>query len=104
MRKRLLKNIVQIVLKNLQESANPQKVEDDWLEQFMNKAGCISSKEFQWIWGKILARECNDPGNIPFALLHTLERMDKDLLPCVECQCNWRGSFADYNSDKIQCL
>lgn len=71
-------DIVQIALQNLQESAKPQKVEDDWLEQFMDKAGRISSKEFQWIWGKILARECNDHGSILFALLHTLERMDKE--------------------------
>lgn len=71
-------DIVQIALQNLQESANSQKIEDDWLEQFMVKAGRISSKEFQWIWGKILARECNNPGSIPLALLYTLERMDKD--------------------------
>lgn len=71
-------DIVQIALQNLQESADPQKIEDDWLEQFMDKAGRISSKEFKWIWGKILARECNNPGSIPLALLYTLERMDKE--------------------------
>lgn len=71
-------DIVQIALQNLQESADPQKIEDDWLEQFMDKAGRISSKEFQWIWGKILARECNNPGSIPLILLYTLERMDKE--------------------------
>lgn len=69
---------MQIAFQNLQESANPQKVEDDWLEQFMDKTGRISSKEFQWIWGGILARECNSPGSIPLVLLHTLERMDKE--------------------------
>lgn len=44
----------------------------------MDKAGRISSKEFQWIWGKILSRECSVLESILFALLHTLERMDKE--------------------------
>ena len=44
----------------------------------MDKAKLISSKEFQWIWGRILARECNKPGSIPLVLLYTLEKMDKE--------------------------
>lgn len=43
----------------------------------LGKPGRISSKEFQWIWGKVLARECKNQGSIPLVLLYTLERMDK---------------------------
>lgn len=49
-----------------------------WLEKFMDKARLVSSEEFQMIWGKILAGECNAPGSIPISLLYTLEKMDKE--------------------------
>lgn len=71
-------NIVEIAISALQKNASPNKVDDDWLGQFMDKARLVSSKEFQLIWGKILARECNDPGSIPLVLLHTLEKMDRN--------------------------
>ncbi len=71
-------DIVEIAMQSLQSDAKPENVEDDWLVQFMDKAKFVSSQEFQWIWGKILARECNKPGSIPFALLYTLEKMDKE--------------------------
>lgn len=71
-------NIVEIAMQSLQEDAKPEDVEDDWLGRFMDKAKLVSSQEFQWMWGKILARECNKPGSIPLALLYTLERMDKE--------------------------
>lgn len=71
-------NIVEVAIQSLQKEAEPEKVNDDWLGQFMDKARFVSSQEFQWIWGKILARECNKPGSIPLILLHTLEKMDKE--------------------------
>lgn len=71
-------DIVEIAMQSMQSDAKPENVEDDWLAQFMDKAKFVSSQEFQWIWGKILARECNKPGSIPFALLYTLEKMDKE--------------------------
>ncbi len=74
------------------ESANLQKIEDDWLEQFMVKAGRISSKEFQWIWGKTLARECNNPGSNRLLCYifwkEWIKMMQRLLLLCVDCQCN----------------
>lgn len=83
-------NIVEIARSSLQNNADPQKLEDDWLARFMDKAQLVSSEEFQWIWGKILARECNEPGSIPPALLYTLEkwigRMQKHLLRYAEFQ------------------
>jgi len=71
-------DIVKIAIQSLQNTSEPEKVEDDWLGKFMDKAKFVSSKEFQWIWGRILAKECNKPGSIPFALLYTLEKMDKE--------------------------
>lgn len=71
--------IVEIALHALSPSANPNGVDDDWLAQFMDKARLVSDKEFQILWGNILAEECNVPGSIPKSLLHIMEQIDKDM-------------------------
>lgn len=68
--------IIEQAVQYLKPSAQAEKMSDDWIAQFMNKAGCVYDKDFQVIWGKILAEECNEPGSIPKALLHVLEQMD----------------------------
>lgn len=70
--------IIQKALASIQDNAKPELVEDDWISQFMDKARLISDSEFQTIWGRILAEECNQPGCIPRSLLHTLEQMDRN--------------------------
>lgn len=70
-------DIYEMALQSLKPTANPIAIEDDWIAKFMDKAKNVSDKEFQQIWGKILARECNTPGSVPISLLYTLERMDR---------------------------
>lgn len=70
-------NIVSIAIQNLEEMAEPENLEDDWLALFIDKAGFVSSEEFQLIWGKVLAYECNNPNTIPKVLLNILSLMDK---------------------------
>lgn len=74
-------DILKIAIESLDETAKPEDVDDDWLNQFMDKARLVSDKEFQRIWGKILSEECNNVNSIPKSLLHILEQMDsKDAL------------------------
>jgi hypothetical protein len=70
-------NVIKIALESLKSHAQPNKVNDMWISQFMDKARFVSSEQFQLIWGKILAEECNNPDSIPKSLLFTLEQMDK---------------------------
>ena len=71
-------DIVNIAIQSLQSTSEPEKIEDDWVGKFMDKARLVSSEEFQVIWGRILASECNAPGSIPVSLLYALEKMDKE--------------------------
>lgn len=71
-------NIVDVALQNITDSNRINDVDNDWLALFMDMARIISSEEFQLIWGKILAEECNEPGCIPKGALSILQRMDKD--------------------------
>lgn len=70
-------NIVSKALSMIGPSARPGDLDFDWILQFMDKTRLVSDSEFQIIWAKILAEECNSPGTVPKALLHILEQMDK---------------------------
>lgn len=70
-------NVVQFAINNLHKNARPQEIDNDWISQLMDKARLVSDSDFQRIWGRILAEECNAPGSIPRSLLHTLDRMDR---------------------------
>lgn len=71
-------DIIQQAVQYLKPSAQAEKMSDDWIAQFMDKAGRVYDADFQIIWGKILAEEANEPGSIPKAVLYILEQMDKD--------------------------
>lgn len=88
-------NIVEIAMQFLQSDAKSENVEDDWLGRFMDEARFVSSKEFQWIWGRILAKECNNPGSIPLVLLHTLEKMDKEDAEAFTALCRTAVKFEE---------
>lgn len=62
----------------LNDSSKPEQVEDDWLSQFLDKTRLVSNEEFQEIWSRILAEECNKPGSIPKSLMFILEKMSRD--------------------------
>ena len=71
------REIVQYAVYCIKDNAQLDKVDNDWLSQFMDKARLVSDSDFQKIWGHILAEECNDPGSLPRSLLHTLDKMDR---------------------------
>jgi len=59
----------------LEHYAEPQKITEDWLEFFFEKAKLVSNQEMQLIWSKLLAEEANHPGRITPSLLHALSIM-----------------------------
>lgn len=70
-------DIVEIALSNLSDNSDINGVEDDWLSNFMDKAGNISGEDMKLIFGKILAEECNKLGSISRSLVNTLATMDR---------------------------
>ena len=81
--KRILKqymnqvDIVEIAREHLGAQAHPDSVDTMWFSMFMDKARLISNEQYQEIWGRILAGECNKPGTYSKSLLVALEQMDK---------------------------
>lgn len=72
-------NIIFESMKYLNDNANPDLIDDDWLVNFMEKAGNISNKDVQAIYAKILSEECNKPGTISRNLINIISIMDKEL-------------------------
>ncbi len=70
-------DIVENAIQYLSEDSNPKGVDDDFLNIFMDKARLVSDKDFQFIWSRILAEECNNNNSVPKNLLYILERMDR---------------------------
>lgn len=92
-------NIVAIAMENLKSDAQPDKVDEDWLAQFMDKARLVNNAELQQWWGRILAGECNSPGSVPKTLLHILEQMDVDSASGFMAVANFAVAVETKNGD-----
>lgn len=69
-------DIVGIALNKLTIEADHEKVDNDWLSYFFDKAKNISNDNIQLIWGNILANEFNEPGSVSKSLLNILSIID----------------------------
>lgn len=52
------------------------RIDDDWLHFFFDKAEKVSNKSMQIIWAKLLAGEFNKQGSISRKLIHIISIMD----------------------------
>lgn len=69
-------NICLMALRFLDNTANPDSVDDDWLAYFFEHAKNVGKEEMAIIWGKILAKEMNTPNQVPKSLVHILSVID----------------------------
>jgi hypothetical protein len=61
----------------LEDSSNPQEMENDWITNFFDKCRIISDTEMQQLWSKILAGEANSPGTYTKRTVNFLGSLDK---------------------------
>ena len=77
-----IESITEKALLQIQETAEPGKVEDDWITNFFDKCRLISDVEMQTLWSKVLAGEANNPGQYSkrtVSLLSSLDKSDAEL-------------------------
>lgn len=70
----------------LNESASPQDIEDDWISNFFEKCKNISNVDMQNLWAGLLAGEANKPGSYSkrtIELISTLDRSEADLFTTI---------------------
>lgn len=76
------KEIIDIALQNLNETAKPEGVKDDWICEFMDMAKHVSDVEYRSIWGRILAGEMETPGSFSIGALEKLRCLSKKDAEC----------------------
>ncbi|MBI5351893.1 MAG: DUF2806 domain-containing protein [Chloroflexi bacterium] len=64
-------------LPQVDENAQPQNMEDDWITNFFDKCRLISDDEMQSLWSKVLAGEANSPGKYSKRTVNFLGSLDK---------------------------
>lgn len=62
---------------HLNDDANPEAVDDDWLTSFFDKARLVSDDQIQDVWARILAGEANRPGSFAKRTLSIVADMEQ---------------------------
>lgn len=72
-----IEKITEKAIPQLENSAKPDDVEEDWIANFFEKCRIISDEEMQLLWSKILAGEANSPGTFSRKTVNLLADLDK---------------------------
>jgi hypothetical protein len=72
-----LEQIVKLALPAIDQSKEPQNMEEDWLIQFMNAAQDVSDIDLQSLWAKLLAGEYNQKGTFSIRTIHAVRLLRK---------------------------
>lgn len=76
-RQKNMEDITAKALPNLNEDANPDSIEDDWVVNFFDKCRIVSDNEMQELWSRVLAGEANAPGTYSKRTVNFLSDLDK---------------------------
>ena len=75
---RNLESIVQKALPQVNEHAEPDSIDDDWITNFFEKCRKVSNSEMQVLWSRILAGEANSPGSYSRRTVNCISDLEKD--------------------------
>lgn len=73
-----IEDVVAKALPEVKDDAKPEAIDEDWLFNFFDKCRLVSDDEMQFLWGKILAGEANEPGTYSKRTLNFLQSLSKD--------------------------
>lgn len=76
-RQQNIESITDRALPQLNDSAKPEQVDDDWITNFFDKSRIVSDTEMQEIWAKVLSGESNSPGKYSKRTVNFLADLDK---------------------------
>lgn len=76
------------------------KVDEEWLDRFMDSAKFVSSEEMQLIWGKVLAGEFEKPGSTPPNMRRILSEFTPELAQAFRIICSMKVEIFSINDNK----
>lgn len=72
-----IESITRKALDEVDEEAQPQNMENDWLANFFDKCRLISDEQMQDLWARILAGEANQPGKYSKRTIDSLSSLER---------------------------
>ena len=72
-----MEDITEKALPGLDDSANPEAMENDWIMNFFDKCRMVSDDDMQQIWAGILSGEANNPGSFSRRTVNLVADLDK---------------------------
>lgn len=72
-----MEDIIEKALPGLDDNADPEAMENDWILNFFDKCRMVSDDEMQQIWARILAGEANNPSSFSRRTVNLVADLDK---------------------------
>lgn len=72
-----MEDITAKAIPHINENADPDNMDDDWIANLFDKCRIVSNKEMQSLWARILAGEANTPGTYSKRTVNLLSDFDK---------------------------
>ena len=72
-----MESIIEKAIPNLDDDANPEEMENDWIMNFFDKCRTVSDDDMQRIWAGILSGEANNPGSFSRRTVNLVADLDK---------------------------
>jgi hypothetical protein len=85
-----IESIAEKSFKDINDTAKPENMENDWISNFFDKCKLISNEEMQTLWAKVLAGEANNPGSYSKRTLEFMATMDKYDAEMFQNICSFR--------------
>lgn len=82
-------DIINLAMQQLNTNAQPEKIDNGWITEFLDKAQNISKDEMQKIFARILVKECEQEGSISKQLINILSIIDSDLANAFKRLCKY---------------
>ena len=83
-----IENTIIKAIPQLNEDADPNAIEDDWIIKFFDKSRLVTDGQMQDLWASILAGEANCAGSYSARSLTTLADMDKKVATLFNTFCS----------------
>ena len=92
-----IEDITSKALTQLNNVANPDGMEDDWITNFFDKSRIVTDSEMQNLWSRVLAGEANAPGTYSKRTVNFLSNLDKEEASLFSRLCGFCWSIAGVN-------
>lgn len=90
-----MEDITAKAIPHLEQSANPDAMEDDWIANFFDKCRIVSDDQMQRFWSRVLAGEGNTPGAFSKRTVNFLSDLDKTEAGLFTKFCGFAWSIGD---------